>query len=159
MREMHREKCLGRFRRVGAAHAGLARQRERPRAHSPQGWTTMTLSASVQQPLGTTYTRCKSHRIGHRHRLSGHLYAGVHNLARCLLLQLRRAGLNPVLDVRVLDSLRRPLFTGPKGVSSSFGWFTANLSLEEPYYFKGVGSPVLPLNSCSFDLLTLAVRS
>ena len=47
----------------------------------------------------------------------------------------------PAVDIRGLNSLRKPVFIGPKGVSSTFGWFTANLSSGVSYYFKAGGQP------------------
>ncbi len=86
---------------------------------------------------------------------SGELYASAHDLARYLLLQLRRVGCAPALDTRSLNNLRRPVFTGPKGVSSTFGWFTANLSSGEPYYFKAGGQPGVAAKLLFFPSLDL----
>ncbi len=86
---------------------------------------------------------------------SGELYASVHDLAHYLVLQLRRNGLAPALDLPGLNSLRRPVLTGPKGVSSTFGWFTANLSSGEPYYFKAGGQPGVAAKLLFFPSLDL----
>ena len=86
---------------------------------------------------------------------SGELYASAHDLARYLLLQLRRVGLAAPLDIRSLKNLRRPVLTGPKGVSSTFGWFTADLSSGEPYYFKGGGQPGVAAKLLFFPSLDL----
>ena len=86
---------------------------------------------------------------------SGELYASVHDLARYLMLQLRKGGLSPVLDLAGLNNLRRPVLSGPKGVSSTFGWFTANLSSGEPYYFKSGGQPGVSAKVLFFPSLDL----
>ena len=86
---------------------------------------------------------------------SGELYASAHDLARYLLLQLSKFGWAPALDLPHLNNLRRPVFTGPKGVSSTFGWFTTNLSSGEPYYFKTGGQPGVAAKLLFFPSLDL----
>ena len=86
---------------------------------------------------------------------SGELYASVHDLARYLALQLRNRGLTPVLDLAGLNNLRSPVQSGTKGVSSTFGWFTAKLSSGEPYYFKAGGQPGVSAKVLFFPSLDL----
>ncbi len=79
----------------------------------------------------------------------------MHDLARYLMLQLRKSGLAPVLDLAGLNNLRSPALSGPKGVSSTFGWFTAKLSSGEPYYFKAGGQPGVSAKVLFFPSLDL----
>ncbi len=72
---------------------------------------------------------------------SGELYASAHDLARFALFQLRGTGRHDALYKAVSQQLRQPAFRGPRGISSTFGWFTGNLSSGEPYFFKGGGQP------------------
>lgn len=74
---------------------------------------------------------------------SGELYVSAHDLARFAMFQLkdRVAGQPTLLDDRWIDELHKPVFIGPRGLSSTFGWFTANLKSGAPYLFKGGGQP------------------
>ena len=56
---------------------------------------------------------------------SGELYASVHDLALFALFNMRyRAkGQAAILSEQNINELHRPVFTGPSGVSTTFGWF------------------------------------
>lgn len=72
---------------------------------------------------------------------SGELYASVHDLARFALASFSEAKGSSVLTDGVRGAVRTPVFHGPHGVSSTFGWFTGKLAGGEPYYFKAGGQP------------------
>ena len=74
---------------------------------------------------------------------SGELYASVHDLARFLLVNLRYRlpGQQQILSRQNLDELHRPVFTGPSGVTSTFGWFRSHTPSGIPFFFKIGGDP------------------
>jgi CubicO group peptidase (beta-lactamase class C family) len=74
---------------------------------------------------------------------SGEIYVSARDLARFALfnLQTRFTGQSKILDDRWIDELHKPVFTGARGVASTFGWFTSHLKSGAPYLFKGGGQP------------------
>ncbi|MGH9445929.1 MAG: serine hydrolase domain-containing protein, partial [Terriglobia bacterium] len=74
---------------------------------------------------------------------SGELYASARDLARFAMFNLknhvnRRA---QILDDRWIDELHKPVFAGPSGVSTTFGWFSGHLKSGVPVIFKVGGQP------------------
>ena len=74
---------------------------------------------------------------------SGELYASAHDLARFLLFNLRHClpGQAPILSSQNLDELHRPVFTGPSGVASTFGWFRSHILSGISFLLKVGGQP------------------
>lgn len=74
---------------------------------------------------------------------SGELYASARDLARFASFHLGRPlpGTQRVLDDRWLRELHAPVFTGPRGIDTTFGWFRGRLATGEPYFFKNGGQP------------------
>jgi len=74
---------------------------------------------------------------------SGEMYVSAHDLARFALFHLKNrvTGQAKMLDDRWIDELHKPVFVGPQGVASTFGWFTAHLKSGAPYIFKSGGQP------------------
>jgi hypothetical protein len=50
-------------------------------------------------------------------------------------------GQKRILEQRWIDELHKPVFVGPSGVATTFGWFTGSLKSGLPYVFKGGGQP------------------
>jgi CubicO group peptidase (beta-lactamase class C family) len=74
---------------------------------------------------------------------SGELYVSAHDLAHFAMWNLRRKVQRKgrVLDDRWLDELHRPVFVGPTGIATTFGWFAGRLNSGLRYIFKGGGQP------------------
>ena len=73
---------------------------------------------------------------------SGELYASAHDLIRFALFHLHSLrGMQSVLQTDWLRELHTPFFDGPRGISTTFGWFTGKLASGELYLFKGGGQP------------------
>ncbi len=72
---------------------------------------------------------------------SGELYASAHDLARFAMFSMksRAEGQGMVLDDRGIDELFRPVFRGPSGVATTFGWFTGKLASGVPFAMKAGG--------------------
>ena len=69
---------------------------------------------------------------------SGELYASAHDLARFAMFNMKNhvQGQAPILDDRRIDELHKPVFVGPSGVATTFGWFTGHLKSGVPVTFK-----------------------
>jgi CubicO group peptidase (beta-lactamase class C family) len=74
---------------------------------------------------------------------SGELYVSAHDLARFAMwnMKIPVPGQTKFLDDKWIDELHKPVFVGPSGVSTTFGWFTGKLKSGAPYVFKGGGQP------------------
>lgn len=74
---------------------------------------------------------------------SGELYASAHDLALFAMWNLKNhvAGQKRILEQRWIDELHKPVYVGPLGVATTFGWFTGKLRSGLPYVFKGGGQP------------------
>ncbi len=46
-----------------------------------------------------------------------------------------------ILDGHWIEELHKPVFVGPSGVATTFGWFTTHLKSGEQVIFKGGGQP------------------
>ncbi len=81
---------------------------------------------------------------------SGELYASAHNLARFLLFNLRPhiQGQARILSRQQIAELHRPVFTGPSGVASTFGWFQGHIASGVPFFFKVGGDPGVANRMC-----------
>jgi CubicO group peptidase (beta-lactamase class C family) len=97
---------------------------------------------------------------------SGELYASAHDLARFAMFNLksRIPGQAPILDEDWIDELHKPVFIGPSGVATTFGWFTGHLKSGIPVIFKSGGQPgvataLYMLPSENFACLALTNRS
>lgn len=74
---------------------------------------------------------------------SGELYASAHDLAHFAMFNMKNhvQGQTSVLDDRWIDELHKPVFVGPSGVATTFGWFTGHLKSGIPVIFKLGGQP------------------
>ncbi len=74
---------------------------------------------------------------------SGELYASAHDLARFAMFNMKNhvQAQAPILDDRRIDELHKPVFVGPSGVATTFGWFTGHLKPGVPVIFKSGGQP------------------
>jgi len=74
---------------------------------------------------------------------SGEVYASAHDLARFAMFNLKNdLGLQSrILDARWIDELHRPVFVGPSGTATTFGWFSATTKSGVHTVFKSGGQP------------------
>lgn len=74
---------------------------------------------------------------------SGELYASVHDLARFAMFNLKNhlSGQAPILSDHWIDELHRPVFPGPSGVATTFGWFLGHTKSGLEVIFKDGGQP------------------
>ncbi|MFC5863143.1 serine hydrolase domain-containing protein [Acidicapsa dinghuensis] len=72
---------------------------------------------------------------------SGELYASAHDLARFAMFNMNNRDRARILDDRWMEELHKPVFVGPSGVATTFGWFTQHLKSGEQVLFKGGGQP------------------
>lgn len=81
---------------------------------------------------------------------SGELYASAHDLALFALFNMRHLtkGQAAILSQRNMDELHRPVFTGPSGVATTFGWFKSQTSSGVPFFFKSGGDPGVANRMC-----------
>jgi hypothetical protein len=57
------------------------------------------------------------------------------------MLNMKHRDLARVLGARWIEELHKPVFVGPSGVATTFGWFTTHLKSGEQVIFKGGGQP------------------
>lgn len=81
---------------------------------------------------------------------SGELYASAHDLARFALFNMRHRAGGPtaILSEQNIDELHQPVFTGPSGVATTFGWFKGHTASGVPYFFKSGGDPGVANRMC-----------
>ncbi len=74
---------------------------------------------------------------------SGELYASAHDLARFAIFNMkhRLRDQAQILNDRWIDELHKPVFIGPSGVATTFGWFLGHLRSGAPVIFKYGGQP------------------
>lgn len=72
---------------------------------------------------------------------SGELYASARDLARFAMFNMKHRDLAQILDTRWIEELHKPVFVGPSGVATTFGWFTGNLKSGDKVIFKIGGQP------------------
>jgi CubicO group peptidase (beta-lactamase class C family) len=72
---------------------------------------------------------------------SGELYASAHDLAQFAIFNMKGRNRVQILDDRWIEELHKPVFVGPSGVATTFGWFTGNLKSGRQVIFKGGGQP------------------
>jgi CubicO group peptidase (beta-lactamase class C family) len=74
---------------------------------------------------------------------SGELYASAHDLARFAMFNMKNRvpGQVQILDDRWIDELDKPVFVGPSGVATTFGWSRGRLKSGTPILFKNGGQP------------------
>ena len=75
---------------------------------------------------------------------SGALYASAHDLARFAMFNLKNdlgSTHSRILDARWIDDLHQPVFTGPSGTATTFGWFSARAKSGLQTIFKSGGQP------------------
>jgi CubicO group peptidase (beta-lactamase class C family) len=97
---------------------------------------------------------------------SGELYVSAHDLARFALFSLEYEvpGQAQILNRKWIRELQRPVFTGPSGVATTFGWFAANLRSGHRVVFETGGQPgvatlIYMIPSERFACLALSNRS
>jgi len=81
---------------------------------------------------------------------SGELYASAHDLARFALFNMRQGveGQSAILSEKNVEELHRPVFTGPSGVATTFGWFRSCTPAGIPFFFKSGGDPGVANRMC-----------
>jgi len=74
---------------------------------------------------------------------SGELYASAHDLAVFAQFQMRHRVKDQasILSEQAVNELHRPIFTGPSGIATTFGWFKGQTPSGVPFFFKGGGDP------------------
>ncbi|HUN83150.1 MAG TPA: serine hydrolase domain-containing protein [Terracidiphilus sp.] len=72
---------------------------------------------------------------------SGELYASAHDVARFAMFNMKPRDRAGILDDRWIEELHRPVFVGPSGVATTFGWFTGNVKSGNQVIFKDGGQP------------------
>jgi CubicO group peptidase (beta-lactamase class C family) len=72
---------------------------------------------------------------------SGELYASAHDLAQFAMFNMKHRDRAQILGARWIEELHKPVFVGPSGVATTFGWFTGNLKSGDQVIFKGGGQP------------------
>ena len=72
---------------------------------------------------------------------SGELYASAHDLARFAMFNMNNRDRARILDDRWIEELHKPVFVGPSGIATTFGWFTGHLKSGDEVIFKGGGQP------------------
>jgi len=95
---------------------------------------------------------------------SGELYASAHDLALFALFNMRRLakGEAAILSEPNMDELHRPVFAGPSGVATTFGWFKSQTTSGVPFFFKSGGDPGVANRMCfvpSKDLACVVVTN
>lgn len=95
---------------------------------------------------------------------SGELYASAHDLALFALFNMRHQakGHAAILSEQNIDELHRPVFTGPSGVATTFGWFRSQTTSGVPFFFKSGGDPGVANRMCfvpSKDLACVVVTN
>lgn len=80
---------------------------------------------------------------------SGELYASAHDLATFLLRNMQGSpGRTGVLSRWYVSELQQPVFTGPSGIASTFGWFRGQTPSGIPFFFKSGGDPGVANRIC-----------
>lgn len=89
---------------------------------------------------------------------SGELYASAHDLARFALFNMRQRakGYSTILSANDLEELHRPVFAGPSGVATTFGWFSSRTLSGIPFFFKSGGDPGVANRMCFVPSKNLA---
>ena len=74
---------------------------------------------------------------------SGELYGSAHDLALFAMWNMKShiTGQTKILEQGWIDELHKPVYVGPSGVATTFGWFTGTLKSGLRYVFKGGGQP------------------
>ncbi|GAA3765686.1 serine hydrolase domain-containing protein [Terriglobus aquaticus] len=95
---------------------------------------------------------------------SGELYASAHDLAQFLLFNLgHHVGHGaPILGRQEIAELHRPVFRGPSGIATTFGWFQGHTVSGVPFFFKSGGDPGVANRMCfvpSKDLACVVVTN
>ena len=74
---------------------------------------------------------------------SGELYVSAHDLARFALFNLKNhlRDQAPILSDQLLDELHEPVFRGPSGAATAFGWFSGETKSGLRVVFKDGGQP------------------
>jgi CubicO group peptidase (beta-lactamase class C family) len=95
---------------------------------------------------------------------SGELYASAHDLAQFAMFNMKNRDRAQILDDRWIDELHKPVFRGPSGVATTFGWFTGHLDPGVSVIFKsggqrGVATALYMVPSENLACLVLTNRS
>ncbi len=107
--------------------------------------TRWQVGAKRYSPLGQLITHYKTSTPA-----SGELYASAHDLAQFLLFNMRppRKDTGNVLSARYISELHKPVFRGPSGIASTFGWFTGETASGVSFVFKTGGDPGVANRIC-----------
>jgi hypothetical protein len=68
-------------------------------------------------------------------------YASAHDLAQFAMFNMTHRDRAQILGACWIEELHKPVFVGPSGVATTFGWFTGNLKSGDQVIFKGGGQP------------------
>jgi len=95
---------------------------------------------------------------------SGELYVSAHDLAQFAMFNMKNRDRAQILDSRWIDELHKPVFRGPSGVATTFGWFVGHLESGVPVIFKsggqrGVATALYMVPSENLACLVLTNRS
>jgi CubicO group peptidase (beta-lactamase class C family) len=95
---------------------------------------------------------------------SGELYASAHDLAQFAMFNMKNRNRVQILDDRWINELHKPVFRGPSGVATTFGWFIGHLESGVPVIFKsggqrGVATVLYMMPSENLACLVLTNRS
>lgn len=74
---------------------------------------------------------------------SGELYGSAHDLARYAMFNLKNhlRDQAPILSDHLLDELHKPVFLGPSGAATAFGWLSGETKSGLRVIFKDGGQP------------------
>jgi CubicO group peptidase (beta-lactamase class C family) len=70
---------------------------------------------------------------------SGDLYASAHDLAQFAMFNMKNRDRARFLDDRWIEELHKPVYVGPSGIATTFGWFTGHLKSGDRVIFKNGG--------------------
>jgi CubicO group peptidase (beta-lactamase class C family) len=95
---------------------------------------------------------------------SGELYVSAHDLALFSMWNMKShvTGQKRILEQRWIDELHKPVYVGPSGIATTFGWFTGTLKSGLRYVFKRGGQPGVATKLCmvpSEDLACLVLTN
>lgn len=110
-------------------------------------------SDKTRVPSGATRYDPLGHAIPHyvtSTAASGELFASAHDLAQFVLFNMGRRVPHQrrPLDTRSLLEVHRPVFRGPSGVASTFGWFQGRTPSGVLFFFKSGGDPGVANRIC-----------
>lgn len=126
----------------------------RERVLAPLGLQNSFFSSDRSRvPSGAVRYDPQGHPIPHyvtSTAASGELFASAHDLARFLLFNMghRLTDASAPLSEQSLMEVHRPVFRGPSGIASTFGWFQGRTPSGVPFFFKRGGDPGVANRMC-----------